>query len=150
MSLSPQNNILNLYMPAGQEAEHCFAMGELPDEVLETASGWQNSPRCCVAWRSYFLTIYEKTGSHDIVRLHRLILQMNRALGMFEAQSKLWRLASLAQSSGTGDQMGDAGRARRAATPLVSLRGNTCQRSAGKLPWRSIPHIIVTSATCVR
>ncbi|MGQ7159281.1 hypothetical protein ACUODF_59345, partial [Escherichia coli] len=42
----------------------------------------------------------EKTGSHDIVRLHRLILQMNRALGMFEAQSKLWRLASLAQSSG--------------------------------------------------
>lgn len=29
------NNILNLYMPAGQEAEHRFAMGELPDEVLE-------------------------------------------------------------------------------------------------------------------
>lgn len=25
---------------------------------------------------------------------------MNRALGMFESQSKLWRLASLAQSSG--------------------------------------------------
>ncbi|WP_186805377.1 hypothetical protein, partial [Citrobacter sp. TBCS-14] len=42
----------------------------------------------------------EKTGTHDIVRLHRVILQMNRALGMFEAQSKLWRLASLAQSSG--------------------------------------------------
>ena len=48
------NNILNLYMPAGQEAEHRFAMGELPDEVLEI---WQNSPRCCVVWRSYFLTI---------------------------------------------------------------------------------------------
>ncbi len=29
-----------------------------------------------------------------------MILQMNRALGMFEAQSKLWRLASMAQSSG--------------------------------------------------
>ena len=51
------NNILNLYMPAGQEAEHRFAMGELPDEVLRSASGWQNSPRCCVVWRSYFLTI---------------------------------------------------------------------------------------------
>lgn len=45
------NNILNLYMPAGQEAEHRFAMGELPDEVLRSASGWQNSPRCCVARR---------------------------------------------------------------------------------------------------
>ena len=51
------NNILNLYMPAGQEAEHRFAMGELPDEVLEICQRLQNSPRCCVAWRSYFLTI---------------------------------------------------------------------------------------------
>jgi ATP-dependent DNA helicase DinG len=29
------NNILNLYMPAGQEAEHRFPMGELPQEVME-------------------------------------------------------------------------------------------------------------------
>lgn len=29
------NAILNLYMPAAQEAEHRFAMGELPDEVME-------------------------------------------------------------------------------------------------------------------
>nr|VXZ86844.1 Uncharacterised protein [Klebsiella pneumoniae] len=26
-----------------------------------------------------------------MVRLHRVLLQMNRALGMFESQSKLWR-----------------------------------------------------------
>ncbi len=72
---------------------------------------------------------------------------MNRALGMFEAQSKLWRLASLARLRCAGDQMGDAGRARRAAASLVSLCGYSCQRSAGRLLWRSIPHIIVTSAT---
>ncbi len=130
------NNILNLYMPAGQEAEHRFAMGELPDEVLEICQRLAKLTEMLRGLAELFLNdLSEKTGSHDIVRLHRLILQMNRALGMFEAQSKLWRLA--AGVSGAifrcaGDQMGDAGRARRAATPLVSLRGNTCQRSAGK------------------
>ncbi|VFS64510.1 ATP-dependent DNA helicase DinG [Raoultella planticola] len=29
------NAILNLYMPAGQEAEHRFPMGELPQEVMD-------------------------------------------------------------------------------------------------------------------
>ena len=33
--ISSLNNILNLYLPAAQEAEHRFAMGELPDEVME-------------------------------------------------------------------------------------------------------------------
>lgn len=51
------NNILNLYMPAGREAEHRFAMGGCQMKCWRSASGWQNSPRCCVAWRSYFLTI---------------------------------------------------------------------------------------------
>lgn len=95
------NNILNLYMPAGQEAEHRFAMGELPDEVLEICQRLAKLTEMLRGLAELFLNdLSEKTGSHDIVRLHRLILQMNRALGMFEAQSKLWRLASLAQSSG--------------------------------------------------
>jgi len=33
--ISSLNNILNLYLPATQEAEHRFAMGELPEEVME-------------------------------------------------------------------------------------------------------------------
>lgn len=121
------NNILNLYMPAGQEAEHRFAMGELPDEVLEICQRLAKLTEMLRGLAELFLNdLSEKTGSHDIVRLHRLILQMNRALGMFEAQSKLWRAGFAgAIFRCTGDQMGDAGRARRAATPLVSLRGNT-------------------------
>lgn len=124
------NNILNLYMPAGQEAEHRFAMGELPDEVQEICQRLAKLTEMLRGLAELFLNdLSEKTGSHDIVRLHRLILQMNRALGMFEAQSKLWRLASFRCA---GDQMGDAGRARRAAASLVSLCGYSCQRSAGK------------------
>ncbi|MEN1479474.1 hypothetical protein AAIH16_38540, partial [Pseudomonas aeruginosa] len=84
------NNILNLYMPAGQEAEHRFAMGELPDEVLEICQRLAKLTEMLRGLAELFLNdLSEKTGSHDIVRLHRLILQMNRALGMFEAQSKL-------------------------------------------------------------
>lgn len=51
------NNILNLYMPAGQEAEHRLRWANCQMKCWRSASGWQNSPRCCVAWRSYFLTI---------------------------------------------------------------------------------------------
>ncbi len=128
------NNILNLYMPAGQEAEHRFAMGELPDEVLEICQRLAKLTEMLRGLAELFLNdLSEKTGSHDIVRLHRLILQMNRALGMFEAQSKLWRLASLAQSSGAPVTKWATREEREGATAsLVSLRGDTCQRSAGK------------------
>lgn len=51
------NNILNLYMPAGQEAEHRFAMGELPDEVLEICQRLAKLTEMLRGWRSYFLTI---------------------------------------------------------------------------------------------
>ncbi len=142
------NNILNLYMPAGQEAEHRFAMGELPDEVLEICQRLANQPQMLRGLAELFLNdLSEKTGSHDIVRLHRLILQMNRASGMFEAQTTLAAGVCGAIFRCAGDQMGDAGRARRAAASLVSLRGDTCRDQLERLLWRSIPHIIVTSAT---
>lgn len=76
------NNILNLYMPAGQEAEHRFAMGELPDEVLEICQRLAKLTEMLRGLAELFLNdLSEKTGSHDIVRLHRLILQMNARWG---------------------------------------------------------------------
>ena len=90
----------------------------------------------------------EKTGSHDIVRLHRLILQMNRALGMFEAQSKLWRLASLAQSSGAPVTKWATREEREGQLHLwFHCVGIRVSDQLERLLWRSIPHIIVTSAT---
>lgn len=95
------NNILNLYLPATQEAEHRFAMGELPDEVMEICQQLAKHLEKLRGLAEMFLNdLSEKTATHDVVRLHRILLQMNRALGMFEAQSKLWRLASMAQASG--------------------------------------------------
>lgn len=76
-------------------------MGELPQEVMEICQRLAKLTEMLRGLAELFLNdLSEKTGSHDVVRLHRILLQMNRALGMFESQSKLWRLASMAQSSG--------------------------------------------------
>ncbi len=74
----------------------------------------------------------EKTGTHDVVRLHRILLQMNRALGMFEAQSKLWRLASMAQASGAPVTKWATREVRDGQVHFLSLRGHPRGRSAGK------------------
>ncbi|WP_312455635.1 ATP-dependent DNA helicase DinG [Pseudescherichia sp.] len=143
------NAILGLYMPAGTEAEHRFAMGELPDEVMEICLRLAKLTEMLRGLAELFLNdLGEKTGQHDIVRLHRVILQMNRALGMFESQSKLWRLASMAQASG-------APVTKWATRELVEGQMHLFFHCVGirvsdqleKLLWRSVPHIVVTSAT---
>ncbi|MDU5452650.1 ATP-dependent DNA helicase DinG [Pseudescherichia vulneris] len=143
------NAILGLYMPAGTEAEHRFAMGELPDEVMEICLRLAKLTEMLRGLAELFLNdLSEKTGQHDIVRLHRVILQMNRALGMFESQSKLWRLASMAQASG-------APVTKWATRELVEGQMHLFFHCVGirvsdqleKLLWRSVPHIVVTSAT---
>ena len=143
------NAILGLYMPAGTEAEHRFAMGELPDEVMEICLRLAKLTEMLRGLAELFLNdLSEKTGQHDIVRLHRVILQMNRALGMFESQSKLWRLASMAQASG-------APVTKWATRELVDGQMHLFFHCVGirvsdqleKLLWRSVPHIVVTSAT---
>ena len=82
-----------------------------------------------------------------MVRLHRVLLQMNRALGMFESQSKLWRSASLAQSSGAPVTKWATRVVRDGQIHVwfhcVGIRVSD-QRTAA---WRSVPHIVVTSAT---
>ncbi|MBV8043473.1 ATP-dependent DNA helicase DinG [Pluralibacter sp.] len=143
------NNILNLYMPAALEAEHRFAMGELPDEVMAICQRLAKLTEQLRGLAELFLgDLSEKTGSHDIVRLHRVLLQMNRALGMFEAQSKLWRLASMAQASGAPVSKW-ATRDTRDGQVHVWFHcvGIRVSDQLEKLLWRSVPHIVVTSAT---
>lgn len=143
------NNILNLYMPATQDAEHRFAMGELPDEIMAICQRLAKLTEMLRGLAELFLNdLSEKTGSHDIVRLHRVILQMNRALGMFEAQSKLWRLASLAQSSGAPVSKWATREARDGQIHVwFHCVGIRVSDQLERLLWRSVPHIIVTSAT---
>ena len=143
------NNIFNLYLPAGQQAEHRFTMGELPDEVMTICQRLAKLTEMLRGLAEMFLNdLSEKTGSHDIVRLHRVLLQMNRALGMFESQSKLWRLASMAQASGAPVSKWATREVRDGQLHLFfHCVGIRVSDQLEKLLWRSVPHIVVTSAT---
>lgn len=73
---------------------------------------------------------------------------MNRALGMFEAQSKLWRLASMAQSSGAPVSKWATREIREGQLHVwFHCVGIRVSEQLERLLWRSVPHIIVTSAT---
>lgn len=147
--IAAMNNILSLYMPAGQESEYRFPMGELPDEVMAHCQRLAKLTEMLRGLSELFVNdLGEKTGSHDIVRLHRLLLQMNRALGMFESQSKLWRLASMVQASGAPVSKW-ATRELRDGQPHVWFHcvGIRVSDQLEKLLWRSVPHIVITSAT---
>lgn len=147
--ISSLNNILNLYLPAAQEAEHRFAMGELPEEVMEICQQLAKHLEKLRGLAEMFLNdLSEKTGTHDVVRLHRILLQMNRALGMFEAQSKLWRLASMAQASGAPVTKWATRDVRDGQVHLYfHCVGIRVADQLEKLIWRSVPHVVVTSAT---
>lgn len=73
---------------------------------------------------------------------------MNRALGMFESQSKLWRLASLAQSSGAPVTKWVTRDLRDGQMHIwFHCVGIRVSEQLERLLWRSVPHIVVTSAT---
>ncbi|UYU33078.1 ATP-dependent DNA helicase DinG [Siccibacter colletis] len=143
------NSILGLYLPAGSEAEYRFAMGELPAEIMEICQRLAKLTESLRGLAELFLNdLSEKTGSHDIVRLHRVLLQMNRALGHFEAQSKLWRLASLAQASGAPVSKWVTRELRDGQLHMwFHCVGIRVADQLEKLLWRSVPHVVVTSAT---
>ena len=143
------NNILDLYLPATQEAEHRFAMGELPDEIMEICKQLAKHLEKLRGLAEMFLNdLSEKTGTHDVVRVHRVLLQMNRALSMFEGQSKLWRLASLAQASGAPVTKWATRDAKDGQIHLFfHCVGIRVSDQLEKLIWRSVPHVVVTSAT---
>ena len=143
------NSILSLYLPAASEAEYRFAMGELPAEIMEICQRLAKLTETLRGLAELFLNdLSEKTGTHDIVRLHRVLLQMNRALGHFEAQSKLWRLASMAQASGAPVSKWVT-RELRDGQPHLWFHcvGIRVADQLEKLLWRSVPHVVVTSAT---
>lgn len=147
--LASLNSILGLYLPADTAAEYRFAMGELPPEIMEICQRLAKLTETLRGLAELFLNdLSEKTGSHDIVRLHRVLLQMNRALGHFEAQSKLWRLAAMTQASGAPVSKWVTRELRDGQLHMgFHCVGIRVADQLEKLLWRSVPHVVVTSAT---
>jgi len=141
--------IVGLWLPGEREGEHRFEMGVLPEEVMVIC---QRLAKLMEALRSLSEALLndlsEKTASHDIVRLHRALLQMNRALGFFEAQSKLWKLAAMEQASGAPVSKWVTREIREGQPHLFfHCVGIRVSDQLEKMLWRKVPHVIVTSAT---
>lgn len=147
--LSSFYGIVKLWMPGDYESEHRFEMGVLPEEIMAIC---QRLAKLMEGLRSLAEALQgdlsEKTGSHDVVRVHRALLQMNRALGYFESQSKLWRLSAMDQASGAPVSKWVT-REVREGQPHVFFHcvGIRVSDQLEKLVWRNVPHVIVTSAT---
>ncbi len=143
------NTIFTLFMPGEGEAEYRFPMGELPDEIMESAKRLAKLTDALRGLAESLLnSLSEQTAQQDIARLHRAIVQMNRALGHFESQSKLWKLAAMAQASGAPVSKW-VSRVVREGQPhtLMHCVGIRVSDQLEKILWRSVPHVVVTSAT---
>ena len=144
------SQIFGLYLPPeGQEGEYRFEMGQLPEEIMTICARlFKLSDGLRGLAEGLVNDLSEKSGQYDVVRLHRTLLQMNRALGWFEATSKLWRLSALEQASGAPVSKWVT-REIREGNPHLFLHcaGIRVSDQLEKLLWRKIPHVVLTSAT---
>lgn len=144
------SQILGLYLPPeGQEGEYRFEMGQLPEEIMTLCGRlFKLSDALRGLAEGLVNDLSEKSGQYDVVRLHRTLLQMNRALGWFEASSKLWRLAALEQTSGAPVSKWVTRELREGNVHLMlHCAGIRVSDQLEKLLWRKIPHVVLTSAT---
>nr|CBX80106.1 probable ATP-dependent helicase dinG [Erwinia amylovora ATCC BAA-2158] len=142
--------IFALYLPAeGQEDEFRFEMGRLPEEIMALCARlFKLSDALRGLAEGLMNDLSEKTGQFDVVRLQRTLIQMSRALGAFEASSKLWRLASMEQASGAPVSKWITREIRDGnAHYLFHCAGIRVSEQLEKLLWRKIPHVVLTSAT---
>ncbi|WP_075180797.1 ATP-dependent DNA helicase DinG [Pantoea sp. 1.19] len=138
-----------LLPPGEAEGSYRFEMGALPEGMHEACGRlFTLSDNLRGLAEALLNDLSEKTGQFDVVRLNRTFLQMNRAFGAFEALSKLWRLASMAQASGAPVSKW-VERVVRDGQPhlLLHCAGIRVSDQLEKLLWRKIPHVVLTSAT---
>lgn len=144
------SQILNQVLPPhNQEGEYRFEMGLLPEEVLTICARlFKLSDGLRGLAEALLNDLGEKSGQFDVVRLHRTLIQMSKALGWFEAFSKLWRLAAMEKASNAPVSKWVTRELREGnAHLLFHCAGIRVSDQLEKLMWRKIPHVVVTSAT---
>ncbi|PHM61384.1 ATP-dependent DNA helicase DinG [Xenorhabdus ishibashii] len=133
----------------GEEEEYLFELGQLPESLLLCC---QQLFKLIDGFRGLAEAILndlsDQTAKQDIVRLHRAILQASQTLGYFENMAKLWRLASQEESSHAPISKWLTRRYEKNQSHLYfHCAGIRVSEQLTQLLWRSIPHVVVTSAT---
>ncbi|RLM25781.1 ATP-dependent DNA helicase DinG [Brenneria alni] len=137
-----------VFLPTeGSESEYRFPMGKMPDEMRESCIQLFKLTDGLRALTEFMLNdLSEKTGKHDVVRLHHALLKMSRLLGYLESLSKLWRLAAMEQSSNAPVSKWLTRDVRDKHLYLHCAGIRVCDQLE-KLLWNNVPHVVVTSAT---
>ncbi|MDX7988286.1 ATP-dependent DNA helicase DinG [Xenorhabdus sp. 12] len=133
----------------GEEEVYLFELGRLPDSLLLCCQQLFKSTDGLRGLAEAILNdLTDQTAKQDIVRLHRAILQTSRTLGYFENMTKLWRLASLEESSHAPISKWLTCRHEKNQFHLYfHCAGIRVSEQLTQLLWRNIPHVVVTSAT---
>lgn len=144
-----EQQVSQLLPPDLSEAEYRFEMGALPAELTELCARLFKLTDTLSGLAEYMVNdLSEKTGKHDIVRLHRAILHMSRMQGYFETMSKLWKLAAMEQASNAPIGKWITRKFIDNQTHLIfHCVGIRVSDQLEKLLWRKVPHVVITSAT---
>lgn len=132
-----------------KDPEYLFPMGVLPEAMqLCCQELFKLTDALRGLSESILNDLTEQTAKQDIVRLHRSILVTSRAMGYFENMAKLWRLASLDQSSGAPISKWLSRRYEKNQSRIfLHCAGIRVSEQLQHLLWRNVPHIVITSAT---
>lgn len=135
--------------PDQQEAEFRFEMGALPPELTELCARLFKLTDALRSLAEYMVNdLSEKTGKHDIMRLHRAILHMSRMQGYLETMSKLWKLAAMEKASNAPIGKWVTREYFDNQSHLIfHCVGIRVSDQLEKLLWRKVPHVVITSAT---
>ncbi|MGG4608629.1 ATP-dependent DNA helicase DinG [Providencia sp. Me31A] len=142
--------LANALLPeSSKDAEYLFPLGVLPEAMqLSCQELFKQTDALKGLAEAILNDLTEQTAKQDIVRLHRSILMTSRAMGYFENMAKLWRLASLDQSSGAPISKWLSRRYEKNQSRFcMHCAGLRVSEQLQHLLWRNVPHIVITSAT---
>ncbi|CRL59586.1 ATP-dependent DNA helicase DinG [Proteus penneri] len=132
-----------------EQDEYLFPLGELPEQfLLSCQTLFKLTDGLKMLGEAILTDLTERTAKEDIVRLHRAILTTSRMVGYLENMAKLWRLATLEQTSKAPVSKWLTRRYDKKQSHLYfHCAGIRVSEQLTQLLWKNIPHVVITSAT---
>ncbi len=129
--------------------EYLFLLGQLPEQLLLCCQDlFKLTDGLKMLGESILNDLTERTAKEDVVRLHRAILTTSRMVGYLENMAKLWRLATLEQTSKAPVSKWLTRRYDKKQSHLyLHCAGIRVSEQLTQLLWKNIPHVVITSAT---
>ncbi len=136
-------------LPERSEDEYLFPLGQLPEQLLLCCQDlFKLTDGLKMLGESILNDLTERTAKEDVVRLHRAILTTSRMVGYLENMAKLWRLATLEQTSKAPVSKWLTRRYDKKQSHLyLHCAGIRVSEQLTQLLWKNIPHVVITSAT---